>query len=71
MTTFPSFCRCCHNECPISVEVEDGRVVEVSGDRDNPRVHGLHMCQGSCVAGRTQSDRSVAVFAAQDAGRSV
>jgi len=45
--TAPTFCRICHNACPMQVTVEDGRVVAVRGDRDHPLYHGF-----TCVKGR-------------------
>ena len=42
-----SFCRFCHAFCGIKVDVEDGRVVKVIGDVDNPMYHGF-----TCVKGR-------------------
>ena len=38
-----SSCRHCHCECGVIVTVEDGRVVKIRGDRDNPVTHG-HIC---------------------------
>jgi anaerobic selenocysteine-containing dehydrogenase len=43
----PSFCRVCPNSCGILVDVEDGRVVRVTGDRENPLFRGY-----TCVKGR-------------------
>jgi len=43
----PSYCRFCHNACPILVEVEDGRAIGVTGDRDSPMYEGY-----TCVKGR-------------------
>ena len=42
-----SFCRFCHAFCGIKVDVEDGRVVKVIGDVENPMYHGF-----TCVKGR-------------------
>lgn len=44
----PTICRVCAAHCGILVEVEDGRVVGVSGDRDNPLYRGY-----LCPKGRT------------------
>ncbi len=46
-TEHTSFCRFCHAFCGITVTVEDGRVVKVIGDVDNPMYEGF-----SCVKGR-------------------
>lgn len=42
-----SICRVCHAQCPILVEMEDGKPVKVVGDKDNPIYHGY-----TCVKGR-------------------
>ena len=47
MSSTPSFCRTCHNYCPIVVDVEGGKVVRVSGDRQNEVYEGY-----TCVKGR-------------------
>ncbi len=47
-TTHTSFCRFCHAFCGIRVDVEDGRVVRVIGDKDNPMYHGY-----TCAKGRS------------------
>jgi anaerobic selenocysteine-containing dehydrogenase len=49
MTEVPSFCRICLNGCALRVEVEGGRAVRVSGDRNNPVYKGF-----TCVKGRAQ-----------------
>jgi anaerobic selenocysteine-containing dehydrogenase len=49
MTTHLSFCRTCQNFCPVEVEVEGGRVVNVTGDPANDIFDGY-----SCVKGRAQ-----------------
>lgn len=46
--THPSICRFCHANCGILVEVEDGRPVRVTGDRENPAYHGF-----TCAKGRS------------------
>jgi anaerobic selenocysteine-containing dehydrogenase len=46
-TTHQSFCRICHDACPILVEVEKGRAVKVTGDPSGPFHHGY-----TCVKGR-------------------
>ena len=45
--THKSFCRFCHAVCGIEVDVEDGRVVAVRGDRDHVVSQGY-----LCVKGR-------------------
>lgn len=47
-TTHHSYCRFCHNACPILVEVENGRAVSVRGDKDAPIWEGY-----TCVKGRS------------------
>ena len=39
--TEKSYCRFCHALCGIEVDIEDGRVVDVRGDRDNPYSQGF------------------------------
>jgi anaerobic selenocysteine-containing dehydrogenase len=46
----PSVCRVCHNLCGIRVDTEDGRVVRITGDNDNPLFHGY-----TCVKGRSHA----------------
>jgi len=46
--THPSICRFCHANCGILVEVEKGRPVRVTGDRDNPAYFGF-----TCAKGRS------------------
>ncbi|MCU1346377.1 MAG: anaerobic dehydrogenase [Acidimicrobiia bacterium] len=48
-TQRPSICRLCNNGCPIVVDVDDDRVIRVTGDRRNP-VYGGY----TCVKGRAQ-----------------
>nr|WP_066665213.1 molybdopterin-dependent oxidoreductase [Sphingomonas sp. CCH9-E2] len=45
----PSFCRCCINQCSILVDVDDGHVLAVHGNPDNPQYQGY-----SCIKGRSQ-----------------
>jgi anaerobic selenocysteine-containing dehydrogenase len=45
--TLTSSCRYCHANCPILVDVEDGRAVRVVGDKENPIYHGY-----TCPKGR-------------------
>jgi len=42
-----AICRFCHATCGLKVTIEDGRVVRILGDVDNPVYHGY-----SCVKGR-------------------
>jgi anaerobic selenocysteine-containing dehydrogenase len=42
-----AICRFCHATCGLKVTIEQGRVVEIVGDIDNPVYHGY-----SCVKGR-------------------
>lgn len=42
-----AICRFCHSFCGIKVTVENGRVIKVIGDKDNPMYHGY-----SCIKGR-------------------
>jgi anaerobic selenocysteine-containing dehydrogenase len=42
-------CRFCSNYCPVLVDVEDGRIVKIQGDRENPIWKGH-----TCIRGRVQ-----------------
>ncbi len=46
-TTHRSLCRFCHAHCAVKVDVEDGRVAKVIGDKDDPLYAGF-----SCAKGR-------------------
>ncbi|MHB8465370.1 MAG: molybdopterin-containing oxidoreductase family protein [Acidimicrobiales bacterium] len=47
--TRTSFCRLCHNLCGVEVEVTDGRLTRVTGDRKSPLYQGY-----TCTKGRGQ-----------------
>jgi anaerobic selenocysteine-containing dehydrogenase len=47
-----SLCRVCRHRCPIVVTLEDGRVTDVAGDRENETWKGH-----TCVKGRNQHVR--------------
>jgi anaerobic selenocysteine-containing dehydrogenase len=47
MSEATAICRFCHATCGLRVGIEDGRVVRIIGDIDNPMYHGY-----SCVKGR-------------------
>jgi anaerobic selenocysteine-containing dehydrogenase len=40
MTETPAICHFCHASCGIRVTIEEGRVVHIIGDLDNPAYHG-------------------------------
>jgi anaerobic selenocysteine-containing dehydrogenase len=50
--THKTFCRFCHVFCGLEVDVADGRVVAVRGDRDNEVTRGY-----SCSKGRAEAER--------------
>ena len=50
--THPSICRFCHANCGILVDVEEGRPVRVTGDRENPAYFGF-----TCAKGRSLPDQ--------------
>jgi len=50
--TKKSFCRFCHVFCGVEVDVDDGRVVAVRGDRDNAVTRGY-----TCQKGRAEPER--------------
>jgi anaerobic selenocysteine-containing dehydrogenase len=43
MTEIATFCRVCEAECGVVATVEDGRIVDVKADRENPHSQGF-MC---------------------------
>jgi anaerobic selenocysteine-containing dehydrogenase len=47
ISTHKSFCRFCHASCAIEVDVAEGRVVKVRGDRGNSMFRGY-----TCIKGR-------------------
>ena len=47
MVETTAICRFCHATCGLKVTIEQGRVVGIIGDIDNPVYHGY-----SCVKGR-------------------
>ena len=49
--TKKTFCRFCHANCAMLVDVEDGKVVEVRGDPDDPAFGGY-----TCMKGRELPD---------------
>lgn len=51
-STHKTFCRFCHVFCGLEVDVEDGRVVAVRGDRDNEVTRGY-----TCPKGRAEVER--------------
>lgn len=50
--TKKSFCRFCHVFCGVEVDLEDGRIVKVRGDRDNAVSEGY-----TCIKGRAEPER--------------
>ncbi len=52
METHQTFCRFCHAVCGIEVDVDDGRVVDVRGDKSHPISQGY-----LCVKGRELPDQ--------------
>lgn len=50
--THKSFCRFCHVFCGVEVDVQDGQVIAVRGDRDNPVTEGY-----TCLKGRAEPER--------------
>jgi anaerobic selenocysteine-containing dehydrogenase len=52
LETKKSFCRFCHAFCGTEVDVQDGRVVAVRGDRDNLVSQGY-----TCLKGRAEMER--------------
>src|SRR5260370_8552854 len=48
--TYRSFCRLCHALCGIEVDVEDGRVLAVRGDREHAVSQGYLCVKGRALA---------------------
>ncbi|MBW2270347.1 MAG: molybdopterin-dependent oxidoreductase [Deltaproteobacteria bacterium] len=46
MDVRPSICRFCHANCGILVELDDGRPIRVTGDRENPAYAGFTCAKG-------------------------
>src|SRR4051812_30901687 len=42
----PSICRVCHSSCGVMVRLDGGRVVSVTGDRENPMSQGYICAKG-------------------------
>ena len=49
ITTHPSICRFCAAHCPIMVEVEDGRAIKVTGNKESPLFHGFCCTRGQAT----------------------
>jgi len=49
-TQHASLCRLCHAACPIVVEVQDGVVLSVHGNRESPAYHGYCCSRGQASA---------------------
>ncbi len=48
ITRVPTICRVCTHNCPIILDIEDGRAVHVVGDKENPVYDGY-----TCIKGRS------------------
>lgn len=46
MRTEKSYCRVCHACCGLEVDIDEGRVVAIRGDRDDPMSHGFICSKG-------------------------
>ncbi|MBE0597894.1 MAG: molybdopterin-dependent oxidoreductase [Desulfuromonadales bacterium] len=51
--TRKSFCRFCHANCAIEVDVADNRVIAVRGDASNPLFGGYTCCKGRQLPAQT------------------
>ena len=49
--THKTFCRFCHANCAMEVDVEDGKVLAVRGDPEDPEYGGY-----TCMKGRELPD---------------
>ena len=50
--TVKTYCRYCHANCGILVEIAEGRAIQVRGDRDNAMTRGF-----TCIKGRSLPDQ--------------
>ncbi len=50
--TKKSFCRFCHIYCGIEVDIENNRIIDVRGDKDNAASQGY-----TCIKGRAELER--------------
>lgn len=48
-TSHASICRFCHAGCPITVEMEDGKPVKVTGNKESPTYNGFCCTRGQAV----------------------
>jgi anaerobic selenocysteine-containing dehydrogenase len=48
-TSHPSICRFCTTACPVVVEIDDGRVVRVTGNKESPSYYGFCCTRGQAV----------------------
>ena len=62
VATHKTFCRFCHANCAMLVDVEDGKVKAVRGDPDDPEYGGY-----SCMKGRELPDSHNAAHRLQQA----
>ena len=49
MADVPTYCRICEPLCGLIATVEDGRLVSVRGDRDNPLSQGFHCVKSNAM----------------------
>jgi anaerobic selenocysteine-containing dehydrogenase len=48
-SSHPSICRFCTTGCPVVVDIEDGRVVRVTGNKASPSYYGFCCSRGQAV----------------------
>ncbi len=49
ITTHASLCRFCHAGCPISVDMQDGKPVKVTGNKESPTYFGFCCSRGQAL----------------------
>lgn len=49
ITTHTSICRFCAAQCPIKVELKDGRAIKVTGNKESPMYHGYCCTRGQAT----------------------
>ncbi len=57
IVTHTSICRFCAAHCPISVEMQDGRAIKVTGNKESPMFHGYCCTRGRATPEQLYSPR--------------
>ena len=49
VTQHPSICRFCTTGCPVVVDIQDGRIIKVAGNKQSPTYYGFCCTRGQAV----------------------